>query len=105
MGTTAKILESTNSTNKEFWDAKDMEEASDGKEEMTTPTQYDNQNFTTTTTTTTTTTKSKDDDEDSISTGSGSIYGLPPGHISVPRAIFLISNAALGAGLMNFPEA
>ena len=34
-----------------------------------------------------------------------SITQLAPGHITPPRAIFLISNAALGAGLVNFPEA
>ena len=36
---------------------------------------------------------------------SGSVYALPPGHVPAYRAVFLISNAALGAGLLNFPEA
>lgn len=36
---------------------------------------------------------------------SGSVYALPHGHVPAYRAVFLISNAALGAGLLNFPEA
>ena len=42
--------------------------------------------------------------EDKV-TNSGSIYGLPTGHVPAYRAVFLISNAALGAGLLNFPQA
>lgn len=30
---------------------------------------------------------------------------LPPGHVPYYRAVFLIANAALGAGLLNFPQA
>ena len=30
---------------------------------------------------------------------------LPPGNIPYYRAVFLIANAALGAGLLNFPQA
>lgn len=33
------------------------------------------------------------------------INALPPGHVPYYRAVFLIANAALGAGLLNFPQA
>ncbi|XP_057291094.1 sodium-coupled neutral amino acid transporter 7-like [Hydractinia symbiolongicarpus] len=33
------------------------------------------------------------------------LAALPPGHVPSYRAVFLIANAALGAGLLNFPQA
>lgn len=45
------------------------------------------------------------DDEEDKRSETGSLYGLPIGHVPAYRAVFLISNAALGAGLLNFPEA
>ena len=94
----------TNAATSELLDVNtiDDRDANDFKnEDRSSPAQYNNPQYDDRQTTE----KTKKDDEDTISTGSGSIYGLPPGHISIARAVFLISNSALGAGLMNFPEA